>query len=350
MSSSSSMWHPNAASGVNATKIQAYVPAAVALVIGVAVLIIGILLLMRSLDEGDIDQVVKKVSSTNGFRGSIASFGLTLGTTSTGLLKGPGLNIAADTDVTSHQLAGFDNLNPGTIITDQDTILSASEKGLLLNVNPLIGLTSSTGPVQATDTVFVAACKIKGQCDNLQSWFSITEAKTFGPSDYVPLWTNESTNGTNVIPSNIIQPGLTYNLYVAGKVYGPSDPLVDPESIEFQLYFGSTIFTSVVSQDRAVFDPVNGWNFNIVFALGFISTTQATLTSTMNFYDPGTDAFVTPPTQITSSTETTSYEASLENEIVLYGRTNSTTGHSDAHVSYSITSAVFYPTIGVMTV
>lgn len=342
---------PNDPSGVSATKAQAYAPAVIVLVLAITSIIIGVFLLMTVDNLGTYSKLVRKVTSANGLKGSISGYALSLASTSSGLLKGPGLQTASNEDVTkNYTLQGFDNNNnPGNAITNSDSILDASEKLTLLNHSKLVALISSTGPIIDTDTVFQSASKIKGQVENWRQKFAITGATLYPASDFVLLTTN--IVGSNIIPANTIMPGLTYNILTQGTVkattvMGGSDD----ETLEFQVRLNENSLGSILSIPRHTYSTTTFWPFTLSFSLSFLSPILLSLTSNLVVYVPTTGIAVVNLSSKTSGMMNATYTGSIGNTISIYGRTNDSTGtgHTNSKLTYVINNIACFPTIGVM--
>ncbi len=340
---------PNDPSGVTATNVQVYVPAIIALLLGIISIIVGIFLLMPINNLGTYSKLVRKFSSANGLKGSISGFALTIGTPTTGVLKGPGLQAATDADITqNYTLQGFNNTNPGTIIGASDSILDASQKLTLFNYSPLTSLASARGPITANDSVFEAASRIKGQIDNWRQKFAVTGLINYPPSDFVLL--TQNFIGNNVINANTIMPGLTYTILTQGsvKAIGAMGPL--NETLEFQLRLNDTLFTSILTIPRNDYSTTVSWPFTLSFNLSFISTILVSLTSTLVVYKPITGGASVNLTSKTSVVQTMPYVGSIGNAINVYGRTNDSTGtgHVTSILTYIIENIACFPTVGVM--
>jgi hypothetical protein len=206
-------------SGISATKAELYAPAGIALVLSIIGLIIGILLLIQTKNDGDATQIVTSVATSNGFKGSIAKNTLTVQSTNLGILTGPGLLQAQSEDITFTKLAGFNNANTGTMITSADTIKSGLEKVLVLNLTPLVGLIPGASSIDDSITVFDATNRLSGGLLNLMAPFCVYTPITTNSQTRVNLWGN--MNGSSTFQPNAINIGTSWDLQIFGDVLGP---------------------------------------------------------------------------------------------------------------------------------
>ncbi len=278
----------NGASGISATKIQLYTPATIALILSLISMIIGIILLLHSQDQGDASNIVKTIATAGGFKGNVSDNKLTLQTTSLGILTGPGLLKAQSADITFVKLSGFNNVNPATTITSSDTIKSSLEKILLLNITPLIGLIPSASPITDTDTVFDAVNQLSGSILNSVNPFCVYTPITTNSQTKVNLWGDKI--GTSIFPANTINSGTVLELQIFGDVTGPSSGetatyILELDGNDFITITSAPTSTAAVTRDIQLLINISFDESNIYFTakcmllnhpsqLIFVSTTS----------------------------------------------------------------------------
>jgi hypothetical protein len=310
-------------SGINAKKIEVYVPSAVALVVGIVVLILAAILYSQSADQGKASQVIKTISQSNGFSGQIRDQTLTLKTSSLGILSYPGLTTASATSITSQPLTSFNNNNPGSTITVSDSIKSGLEKILLLNYTPLTGFVPSAGSLSDVDTIFLAVNKLAGSIQNQTNPFSVYTVVTTNSQTAVPMWVR-NMKGSLTLKPNFISSGSVLQIECFGNIAGPETS----QTATFNFTIDGTILFSIDTVPTSVAPAQRG--IRLIITLSFNATTVNFVAYTSMYNHPsgtliGLETFISGTTNfnqgvshllgLTASTSSALMSVTLTNSV-----------------------------------